>query len=218
MRDLAIETLKDAKKDIPISRVVEINDGVPIKTPLNLKELGSGDKKTVTFESEPGFTTPAILVLPKETPRGVRIIIDDAGKHTRTSDGKPDGLAHFYLDVLGTGELKDIELRYPIYLGRSVAFIAAWQIVRAKDALQKYSTKVEIEAHGPLSTLAALYANILDPGFTKTAATDALEKWQDVFNPGVPPAAVQPRANLLPQLDRLRAQVKNATWTFLPTE
>jgi hypothetical protein len=96
-----------------------------------------------------------------------------------------------------------------------LAFIAAWQIVRAREAVQKYSTVVEIEAHGPLSSLAALYANHMDPGFAKTTGQGALREWKDVFTTGVPPAAVQPRAHLLPTLDYLYSNSKRSSWTFL---
>ncbi len=214
MRDLAIETLKAVKKDLPVSRYLEVNGGLPARTSLNWREQGEGAKRRVTFESEPGFVTPGVLFVPP-SPRGARIVLDDLGKHVRTTDDKADGLVHFYMDPLGAGELKDIELRYPIYLGRAVPFIAAWQIVRAREALAKYGP-VEIEAHGPLSSMAAMYACLIEGSFSRVVATGALEAWEDVFLPGVPAAAVQPRANLLPPLERMRAQVKNANWTFVP--
>lgn len=217
MRDLAIETLKNAKKDVPVSRVFEVNSP-PATVAGGVRgytEQGSGDKRAVTFEAHAGLTVPGILFVSQGS-SVVRIVVDDAGKQARTSEARPASTHVLFLDVLGTGELADVELRYPIYLGTSVAIIAAQQIVAAKKAMAKYGTSFEIEAHGPLSSLAALYADLLDPSFAKTTATGALEKWEDVFLPGVPAAAVQPRANLLPSLERLRGQVKNASWTFVP--
>ncbi|MEX2243260.1 MAG: prolyl oligopeptidase family serine peptidase [Fimbriimonadaceae bacterium] len=217
MRDVSKSYFEKPPKDRKFAHVVEINGGMPQRGALNYAEQGTGRTRTVTFNSEPGFTTPGVLQLPPTAPNKLVIVLDDRGKTSQVSERTTGTTAYLSIDLLGTGELAGIELRYPTYLGRSVAFIAAWQIVRAREAMQRYATVVEIEAHGPLSSLAALYANHMDPGFAKTTGQRALREWKDVFTTGVPPAAVQPRAHLLPPLDYLYSNSKRSSWTFLPT-
>lgn len=216
MRDLSKEYLdkaRDAEKRQSVDMVFAINGGKPSMQDNRWNEQGSGDKRTVTYFGEPGLATPGILFPTIGAIKGVRIYVSDQGKSDAIAESKQDkAFTNFYVDVLGTGELKDIELRYPVYLGRSVPYIAGASIARAAAHLRTRSSNVEIVADGPLSTLAALYAGLLDPSL-KIKATDALRSWQDYMAEGVPSAAVQPRAHLLPTLEELRKQVKGE-WKF----
>jgi hypothetical protein len=215
MRDLSLEYLKNAAdaKDRPkVESVFEVNGGRVPMTDIQWIESGTLRGAFVEFQGEPGLTVPAVYFRPAR-PTGAQIYVSD--------DGKAAGIARrvasadnvqFYLDLLGTGELSGIELRYPIYLGRSVPFIGGSTIARAATELKRYGP-VEVVAHGPLATLAAIYAGLLDPTL-KIKGTDALSEWSDYLSDGVPAAAVQPRAHLLPTLEELRKRLPGSTWEF----
>jgi len=211
MRDLSREYLTKAAPSVSAAQAIALNGGVPERTPLNFREVGTGEKRAVTFESEPGLKTPGILVMPKGKPTGLTIVVDDAGKNSRVAPAK-DGRATLYLDTLGIGELGGFELRYSIYLGRSPAFVGGWQIVRAAEALRGVSNHVSVEAHGVLASQAALWAGLLDDGFDRIDGEGGLAKWEEVFDRDVTPYAVQPRAHLLGTLANLRGLVKRSIW------
>ncbi len=216
MRDLSKEYLANAPQNVSAAQAIAINGGRPATTPLNYKELDAGETRAVTFEPEPGLTTPGILVLPKGPVKGVVIHVADAGKaselaNPQSSVPKP-GFAHLYIDGLGTGELAGLELRYPVYTGRAVAFTAGWQIVRAAEAMKKYSSHIEIVGRGAMSSQAVMWAGLLDSGFGKVSGIDCLGAWADVFKDGVDPIAIQPRAHLCGSLENLRKHVKNGEW------
>jgi hypothetical protein len=215
MRDLSLEYLAQAPQQISVAQAIAVNGGVPAKSPLNYKEAGTGPKRIVTFESEPGLTTPGILFVPEGRPAGVVIHMSDDGKavdSTRTDAGKPDNFIHLYIDGLGIGELGGFDLRYPIYEGRAVAFTAGWQLVRAAEAMRKYSGHIEVVGRGPISSQAAMWAGLLDTKFAKIVGRGALGTWAEVFKAGVNPFAIQPRAHLCGSLANLRKQVRNASW------
>jgi hypothetical protein len=207
MRQIALKNLQQSRTSVSTEQALATNGGYPVGGPLNLKKNRSGSVWHLTFESEPGLVTPGLW---KEQPKSepLRIVVDDAGKVAGLERSK-SGLA---IDILGTGELSQVEMRYPIYLGKSVAFFGGWQIVRALEASGAKSAK--IVAHGPLSTQAAMWACLLSPKFTGLEATDALRSWEEVFEPGVSHLAVQPRANLLGPLEKLREKIPFAKWTF----
>jgi len=211
MRDLSKEYLAMATKTVPVADVIKVNGGLPGKTDLKYRETGNGLKRAVIFESEPGLQTPGVLVLPKGKPQGVRIVVSDLGKQAVVADAT-DNYATLYLDTLGVGELGGIELRYPVYLGRSVPFTGGWQIVRAAEAMRKYSGHIEIEGRGPIASQAVMYAGLMDNRFAKVTGIDCLREWADVFKDGVSEYAIQPRAHLCGSLDDLRSKVKNGVW------
>jgi hypothetical protein len=155
-------------------------------------------------------------VYAKGEPRGLRIIVSDAGKSEarRAGFGGDDRLTRLYLDVLGTGELANFELRYPVYMGRSPAFIAGGQIAAAADRFAQVSPTVELIGDGPISTQAIMWAGLLDPRIARIEGFHCLRQWQDVFHDGVSTYAIQPRAHLIGSLESLRALVKNAEWHF----
>jgi hypothetical protein len=218
MRELSLEYLKnaaDAKERPKVERVFEVNGGRPVMGDIGWNERGEGNKKTVTFFGEPGLSVPGVLVTNTATIRGVRIYVSDDGKSAEIGLTPPaTGYVSFYFDLLGIGELSGIELRYPVYLGRSVAYIGGASIARAASALRSRSANVEVIARGPLATLAATFAGLLDPAL-KIKGTDALREWSEYLSDGVPDAAVQPRANLLPTLEELRKKV-GGTWEYRP--
>ena len=215
MRDLSKEYLTNAPQVVSVADVFALNGGLPAKSDLRYKEVRTGSRIAVTFESEPGLTTPGVLFLPAGKPKGVRIYASDLGKQSeitfRTAD---DGYANLFIDVLCTGELAGIELRYPVYMGRSVAFTGGWQIARAAEPMRKYSNVIEVIGNGPVCSQAAMFAGLMEPNFAKVTGFGCLRRWEDVFNPGITPMAVQPRAHLCGTLDALRAKVKNGIWSF----
>lgn len=218
MRDISLEYLTQAPSDVPAPQAITVNGGRPAKSALNYKETGAGATRAITFESEPGLTTPGILVMPEGKPKGVLIFLSDQGKAADMAAGQKadDGYAHLYIDALGTGELSGIELRYPIYAGRSVAFTAGWQAVRAAEAMRRYSSHIQLVGHGPMCSQAVMYAGLLDGSFEHVFGMDCLKSWADVFKEGIDPIAIQPRAHLCGSLENLRKQVRNGTWADMP--
>jgi len=212
MRDLSLEYLAKAPKSVSAEEVIRLNGGLPATGDMKYREFGTGTKRAVIFESESGLQTPGILVLPKGQAQGVRISVSDAGKPVDIPDVSPDGYVHLYLDTLGVGELAGVEMRYPVYMGRSVAFTGGWQIVCAAKLLHKYSSQVEIEGRGPISSQAAMFAGLMDNRFKKVTGSDCLREWADVFRDGIPVEAIQPRAHLCGSLADLRSKVKNGVW------
>jgi dienelactone hydrolase len=213
MRDLSREYLDQAPKEVSVEEVFAVNGGLPDRGDLKYHESGDGARRQVTFESEPGLVTPGVLMLPPGKPKGVRIVASDAGK---AGHGAPaaDGFATLYVDILGTGELAEVEMRYAVYAGRAIAFTGGWQIARAAEAMRRYSTHVEVVGTGPLASQAAMYAGLMAPSIARVTGNGCLRSWADVFADGVPDYAVQPRAHLCGSLDALRARVKHGEWHF----
>ncbi|MBS1723530.1 MAG: prolyl oligopeptidase family serine peptidase [Armatimonadetes bacterium] len=216
MMSLAAESLAAANLARPAGDAIAVNGGRPAKSPLNFSELGTGPKRTVTFESEPGLKTPGILVMPAHKPKKVVIVVDDRGKATACAEAPKTEDARLYLDTVGLGELAGVEIRYPVYAGRSLAFIGGWQVVRAAEAMRKYTDDIEIVGKGPLASLTVMYAGLLDPTIGKVTGLDGIKDWADTFSPEIPDSAIQPRANLCGSLSGLRKQVHKGTWTFAP--
>ncbi len=214
MRDLSKEYLYNSHRTASAKDAIALNGGIPARSNLNLHESGTDDKRTIVFESEPGLKTPGILRLPKGAIKGVRIMVSDSGKAFELAHASEptDGFAVLYLDTLGVGELEGIELRYLIYLGRSVAFTGGWQIVRAAEAMRSYSKNIEIVGNGTLSSQAAMYAGLMGPTFSKVTGNRCLANWVDALDAGVPDSAIQPRAHLLGPLEELRKLVRNSDW------
>jgi dienelactone hydrolase len=216
MRDLSKEYLAKAKKDVSVAEVIEVNGGVPANGDLKVKEVGSDWPRTITFESEPGLVTPGILMQGTSTANEVTIYVSDDGKAAEFERHNKSG--HFgtelFLDVLGTGELSEFDLRFPIYAGRSVAFTAGIQIARAADLMKKFKGHIKIVGRGPMSSQAVMYAALINPAIASTTGIDCLQTWSDIFKDAVPDMAVQPRAHLCGTLENLRKKVKNGEWKF----
>lgn len=212
MRELSLEYLANAPRSVPVTEVIRINGGLPATSDAKYREKGVGTKRVVIFESEPGLQTPGILILPTGKAKGLRIVVSDSGKPADLPNVSPDGYAYLYMDILGVGELAGVEMRYPVYTGRSVAFTGGWQIARAVKLLRKYAPGAEIEGHGPISSQAVMYAGLIDNGIKKVTGWDCLRRWEDVFESGIPIEAIQPRAHRCGTLASLRANVRNGEW------
>ena len=215
MRDLSREYLENAPTDVPLDEVIRTNGGVPQRTPLDYRELGSGPKRAIRFEAQPGLGIAGILVLPAGKVDSVRIVVCDEGKADaqRLVPAKPTE-ATLYLDVLGIGELSGVEMRYSVYAGTSIPFMDGWQIVRAAEAMHRYSPKISLVGSGPISSQAVMYAGLMDNSFDSILGQRCLRTWTDVFRDGMPDYAVQPRAHLCGSLDHLRSLVRRARWEF----
>jgi dienelactone hydrolase len=217
MRDLSLEYLANAPKEVSLETVFAVNGGKPTIAPSNLKLAGAPPKITATFEAEPGLTTPTIMITGADLTKPVTIVVSDDGKAAQIQKDASKTNTRLYVDILGKGELSGFELRYPVYLGRSPAYVGGVQIAGAAKLVRQngHGGEIHLEAHGPLSSLAAMYAGLFEPSlFNKINGNGGLREWSDALKPGVTPYAVQPRAHLLGSLDSLRKRVKNATWTF----
>ncbi len=218
MRNLSAEYLDNSPIHVSASQAIAINGGLPAGGDLKYHEEGTGRRRTVTFESSPGLVTPAILFLPDGKDKGVRIVADDGGKMAAIAGRDPDavtadGYAYLFVDVLGTGELATIELRYPTYLGQSVAFMGGWQLVRAAEAMHRYGSSISLLGRGALTSQAVMWAGLQSPhAFSQISGEDCLANWQAVFADGISDAAVQPRAHLCGSLSDLRKQVAHGEW------
>lgn len=221
MREIVLENLRAAPAEVPWSRVVAVNGGMPQRTPLNYREWRSGEKRVAVLESEPGLITPCVIRSTAGRARGVVIVVDDDGKVA--SQNHPigpafDGWTQVHVDLIGVGELSGVDPRHAVYSGTSLAFTAGWQIVRVAEAFRRISARCAVIARGTYSTLAALFAGLMDRWIAPIHGWNALRRWEDYALPGVNPLAMQPRANLCGSLDSLRAQLGDATWTFFGDE
>ena len=214
MRDLSLEYLKNAPKDVSVDEFIRINGGRPAKSDLKLHIDGKELNYTVTFESEPGLVTPGILFGHLGNSDELTIYINDEGKAAQIASLPDYVIPELFLDILGTGELSGFDLRFPVYAGRSVAFTGGWQIVRAVEAMRKYAKRINIMAEGPLSSQAAMIAGLLDPSINKIEGYKCMKTWEDAFKDGFPEYAIQPRAHLCGSLENLRKKVKNGQWYF----
>ena len=217
MRNVSREYLANAPKEVSLAEVFRVNGGIPAKDDLKYKEVGNGSTRSITFESEPGLVTPGLLKTGRDGGNTLTIYVSDDGKGAEFSRHKTDAPydISLFLDVLGTGELSQFDLRFPVYAGRSVAFTAGIQIARAAEMMSKYSKRIEVVGRGPMASQAVMYAALINPSISKTTGIDCLRNWEDVFKDGVPDIAVQPRAHLLGSLENLRKKVKNGHWEIL---
>lgn len=215
MRDISREYLESAPSRVSVDRVLELNGGLPARSDLHYREIGNGRRRGVVFESEPGLQTPGVLVLPDGPISRVRIVASDAGKAAEIANHPAvtgDGTAYLFLDILGTGELSRIEMRYAVYAGTAISFTGGWQIARAAEAMRRYRPEIEVMGRGPVACQAAMYAGLMDRGFKRVVGIGGLHQWSDVFDSDVSDYAVQPRAHLCCSLDALRKKVRNAQW------
>ena len=200
MRDLSLEYLSSPQN----GDAVALSGGKPAVGDLRWTErYVSKTKRHVTFEPEPGLTTPGILLLPDKAPAFTRIYVSDLGKASLVApllqkNHRRDGGADLCLDILGTGEFAQLEPRYLMYLGQSVAFKGGWQIaVAANEMKRRYGGFVDVVAKGPLASQAAAWALALSPGTIGATSTSPIRAWEDVLQPGMSPYLVQPRAHLI---------------------
>ncbi|MBS1712866.1 MAG: prolyl oligopeptidase family serine peptidase [Armatimonadetes bacterium] len=215
MEDLARERLSASTRPAVVENLIAVNGGRPQPSSRQWTESGTGNRRTVVFEPLPGLRTPAVL-LDRSRSKSVRILVDDRGKAAALASRTPDEAASVLaLDILGTGELSGAEIRYAVYAGTSLAFTGAFQILAAAQETKRSGQALTVVANGPLSSLAALYAALLEPGFARIESRNGLREWADVFRSDVPDAAIQPRANLCGKLSDYRRTVKDSTWSFL---
>lgn len=216
MRDLSLEYLAKAPKEVSFEEVIKVNGGMPLAGDLKYTESGTSSQKAITFESEPGLTTPGIVRFGARMETGVTIYISDDGKAAEIArhENKDAVGVELYMDILGTGELASFDLRYPVYQGRSVAFTGGWQIAKAVELMRRHAGNIRLVGRGPLSSQAVMFAALMSPVVATTTGYDCMHNWQDVFKPGIPDVAIQPRAHLCGSLENLRKQVKNSEWHY----
>jgi dienelactone hydrolase len=213
MRELSLEYLANAPATASWEEVVRVNGGLPASSEVKYTELGTGTKRPVTIEVQPGLVVPAILSIPSGKVDSVKIVLYDSGK-AEAEKGVPaaPGVATLYLDTLGIGELAEVEMRYSVYMGASIPFLDGRQIVQAAEAMKRYSPNVSLIGRGPIASQAVMYAGLMDSRFKSIHGLDCLSSWADVFEDGISDYAVQPRAHLCGSLEHLRSLVKNAKW------
>ena len=215
MRDLSKEYLMQAPSEVSAAEVIKINGGLPHSTPLGYQEIGTGLKRAVIIEVQPGLKVPGILVLPKGKIHNLTIVVSDGGKADAQRLVEPkNNSAMLYLDTLGVGELSGVEMRYSVYIGASIPFLDGYQIVRGAEAMKRYTNNISVLGRGPIASQAAMYAGLIDPSFTQVTGENCMRSWLDVFTDGTSNYAVQPRANLCGSLNHLRSLIPNGRWRF----
>ena len=207
MRDLSLEYLRNAPGSSDWG--VKVNGGLVVGTP-KITDVPSGKRVTLTYEFPGGVRLPGVLVNPSGKASPVRIVVSDLGKAMEMTEVDP-AFTTLYLDTLGVGELAGIEMRYSMYLGKSVPFINGCHLVEIARTLSKNPADVELVGRGPIASQSVMWAGLMLP-FRSVTGIDGLREWADVFRDGMPAAAIQPRANLLPTLEKLKALVKNGHW------
>jgi dienelactone hydrolase len=244
MRDLAVAKLQAAmKRALPagedaIASYVAFNGGLPHgaatkvvvhdetgaavefpRSPADAEKL-AGRKFFLTFESEPGLVVPGVLWLPRAAPRGAVVLVSDAGKATaeptfNVSKLVLGGFACLAIDPRGLGELDGIDLRLLVYRNQSPAFAAAIDVNRALELMRSIAPRIGVVADGPTSSLAALDAALVTPDVSAVIGRNSMREFSDAFDDKVPLTALQPQADLLAPLSRLRADLKApAFWTY----
>ena len=196
--------------------------GREVALPANGGEVKQrhGGKLFVTYESEPGLTIPGILWLPDGAPRAAVVLVADAGKSTAdlrftVSKLLLGGIACFAIDPRGFGELSGLDLRLLVYRNQAPAFAAAVDVQRAVEIVRPLAAKVAVVGDGPAASLAALAAAHLTRDLGAVVGRDAMHEFADAFSESIPLLAIQPQADLLPPLSKLRADLQvPALWNF----
>jgi len=230
MRDIARENLAAAQPGT-FEDVVRLNGGLPKRAPLNFKILSTTEEKSaVTFQSEPGLTIPGLLWLPKGAPKAALVLVSEQGKVAASKEFDipsltAAGWACLAIDARGAGELRDtdagMDIRLLTYLGTAPAFAMAVDATAAVEAMRQYShtTKVGVVGSGPGGAMVPLYAALMDPSIPYVAGLRGLKSFADVLDfpeedKNVDYLGIQPRANLGPTLDALKAMLKcPADWS-----
>jgi hypothetical protein len=218
MRDIARENLA-ANRSAAWEDVVALNGGMPGRAPLDFQILSTeGAKSTVTFQSEPGLTIPALLSLPKGTIKGALVLVSERGKSAAAGEFDipslvEAGVACLAIDARGTGELTGLDIRLMCYLGTAPAFAMAVDATAAEEAMRRYAPKVAVVGSGPGGAMVPLFAALMDPSINYVAGLQGLNSFQDVMDfpeedKGVDYLGIQPRANYGPTLAALKAMIK----------
>jgi dienelactone hydrolase len=211
-----------------VASFVELNGGVPRfecgplvardaggkelalpKSPAEVAKSGA-TRAWVTFESAKGLTVPGILWLPAKAPRAGVVLIHDEGKAAAPSRMQVEklvegGFAVLAIDPRGIGELAPIDLRLLEYQATAPAFAAALDVAHAVELLSPIAGRVGVAADGPVSSLAALDAALIEPKLLFVTGRDSIKEFADAFDESVPLGALQPMADHAPKLSQLRA-------------
>jgi len=201
---------------------IRLNGGLPGVVSPELKRLEeSGGKVRCTFVSESGLTVPAIYWPATGTAKAFVVLVTEKGKAEAAEEFSVDrlresGIACLAIDPRGLGELKGLDLRLATYLGQAPTFGMGWDITRAIAALAPDTAKIAVVGRGPAAGQAALAAALIEPRIRFIVGLATLKEFADAFREDVPQLAIQPRANYVPFLTKLRSLVKAETvWSFL---
>ncbi len=234
MRDLAVARLAGATKQprtldpaeflrhngalppgAPTEVVARDEHGALLPFPKSGAEAGAlaNHKLFVCFESEPGLTIPALLWLPRAAPRATIVLVTDDGKSNAAARFTIDklvmgGFACLAVDPRGIGELEGLDLRLLIYRNCAPAFAAAIDLERAVQIVRPLAPRVVVVGDGAIGSLAALSLALMRPDLDAVIGRGGMHEFADAFDESVPLLAIQPQADLLPPLSRLRTAVK----------
>jgi dienelactone hydrolase len=187
-----------------------------------------------TIETEPGLRIPGILRIPTHGKvRAGLVLVSERGKLAAEREFDVPrllelGYACLSIDARGTGELAGLDPRLMTYLGTSDAFAMGWDAACASRVLRGHASKIAVIGSGPVASQAALIAGLmLEQGprsgrgslfasvdSVLVVGLEALRSFDECFEPEVPVAAIQPRADLAPSLESLRALSHRALWQF----
>jgi dienelactone hydrolase len=222
MRGIAHAMFAQARADGTWDDFVALNGGPPEVVPAAPGKLGEAEGKArYTFVSERGLTLPAIVWPARGQTKAFVVLVSESGKAGAAEAFRVDqlrsaGVTCVAIDPRGVGELKEMDLRLSTYLGRSPAFMMAWDIARAVGAFATGPARIAVVGRGPTAGQAALMAALFEPRVGFVAGLGTLEEFSDAFRDDVPLLSIQPRANYAPALRSLRDLFKGeALWSFL---
>lgn len=198
---------------LPFAAIARLNGGVPDLPPAKLTSVKrDGATELVTIASAGGVPVPGIALHPEGAPKRAVIYVDDRGKVAASSEAmvataRTDGALCVCLDSRGSGELAALDLRLLTYLGTSVPFAMAIDVVQAARAMRTGDLRIEVVGRGPVAAQAALFAAALEPAIASVREVDGLRELDAVFGAGVPISAVQPRGAHGVRLEAVRKEL-----------
>lgn len=227
MRDLARERLQRAAEG-SWEQLLALNGGMPtlpdpsMETLWERSQAGGERRRFIAVTTEAALRVPGILHSSSGASGGSPIILLISERGKAAADAELDGAAWrakgystLAIDVRGFGELPGLDPRLMAYLGMSDAFAMAIDAAQVARACRKLTDRVEIAGRGPTASQIVLFAAFLEPRIAAVHGLDALASFEEALQDSVPTHAIQPRADLAPTLESLRALLgARGNWRF----
>lgn len=163
---------------------------------------------------------PAVLRLPEAAPRALLVIFGDEGKEAAAQRFGVEaltrgGFATLCVDLPGTGELKDLDVRLTHYLGCGPTTVAAWHLRALLDALRlpgapAAGAPLALLSVGPFASVVLAEGSDGRP-VDWACSLDAMKSWIEVHQRDTTPLAVLPLALNNERLEDVRLRAKQPT-------
>jgi dienelactone hydrolase len=224
---------KDARTMLDFAAKELLRKGQPRTPDLRWQQAwpARGELKFETMREEEGvrwlrihaegmMDLPAVLRMPAAAPRAMLVIFSDGGKvgAAERFDAAAltrGGFATLCVDVPGTGELSEFDLRLAHYLGCGPTTVSAWHLRALLEALRKpdapaAGAPLGLLSEGPFASV--VLAEACDGVQVDWACSlDALKSWNDLHEREATPLAVLPLAMNNERLEDVRLRAKQPT-------